>query len=166
VTFRLTLGIDPGMSGAIAVVADGEPTQFIDMPTMARPKSGNEINTAELSARLRGLLQQYSGAYVIAILENVHAMPGQGVSSTFRFGESFGCIKGVLGALAIPYKMVEPTVWKRKFGLLGKEKDFARTNAIQMFPSIAGHLARKKDGGRADALLMARWAHETEQVAA
>lgn len=174
-TFRITLGVDPGQSGAIALLADGVPQRFIDMPTMPRTTTGNEINGAQLAALLRGILIQYTGAHVLAIVENVHAMPKGGVASTFKFGESFGKLKGVLEALGIGYRLVQPEKWKKHFGIqrskeervaLGRAyKDLSRTIAVQRFPALSEELARKKDAGRSDALLMALWAAETEQAA-
>ena len=84
-------------------------------------------------------------------------MPGQGVSSTFHFGESVGVVLGVLGALQMPIRMVTPAKWKKAAGLLGRDKDAARTMAIQHHPEIADQLTRKKDIGRADAVCIARF---------
>lgn len=164
-TLRLVLGCDPGQSGAIAVLADGEPTGFIDMPTMPRKAGGFEVNAASLAAQLRGILQQHRGAYVMAVVEQVGSMPRQGLASTFRFGQSDGILRGVLAALGIGYITVSPVKWKNHYGLTGQVKDAARTLAIRRFPNVADELARKKDGGRADALLIALWAHGTEQHA-
>ena len=164
-TLRLTLGCDPGQSGCVAALADGEPAGFIDMPTMPRKAGGHEINAAALAAKIRGVLMQHPGAHVLAVVEQVSAMPGQGVSSMFRFGQSDGVLRGVLGALGIAYIEANPVRWKNHYGLRGQEKDAARTLAIRRFPSVAGELARKKDQGRADAILMALWAESTEQAA-
>ena len=163
-TNRLILGVDPGQSGAIAMLSDGEPAGFIDMPTTARRAGGNEVNGKELAARLRGVQQEHTGAYILAVIEAVHAMPKQGSASTFRFGESFGVLKGVLASVGITYCLVEPTVWKRQLVLIGKDKDAARLLAIDMFPRAAHDMQRKKDSGRADALLIAHWADLTEQL--
>lgn len=163
-TLRITLGIDPGQTGAIALLADGDFGGFIDMPVVPRPAGGNHIDAVTLAASLRGVFSSHPGAHVFAVLEEVSAMPKQGVSSTFRFGESYGVIRGVLGALGIPFMQVRPDRWKRYLQLAGKEKDVARTVAIQRFPTAAAQLTRKKDIGRADALLIAAWAHITEQV--
>lgn len=161
---HLTLGIDPGQTGAIAVLADGEFAAFVDMPTMARPAGGEQINGSALASALREVRQRYPGAAVLATLEQVGPMPKQGVTSTFRFGEGFGVVQGVLGALGIPLALVHPQRWKRLMGLQGKEKDVARTVALQRFPAAAAQLQRKKDVGRADALLIASWAWTTAQV--
>jgi crossover junction endodeoxyribonuclease RuvC len=117
---------------------------------------------------LRGVLHEAGAARVRAYVEQVNAMPsipgpdgvrrGMGSSSAFRFGESFGVLKGVLAALGIRYELIAPQTWKKSQGLTGSEKDYARTVAIRTFPDMATHLARKKDIGRADALLIARHA--------
>lgn len=164
-TLRLTLGIDPGQTGAVAAIADGRFAAFIDMPTVARAAGGQHIDEVSLADRLRELLAAHPGASVFAVLEEVGAMPKQGVTSTFRFGESYGVIRGVLGALRIPRMQVRPERWKKYLQLSGKEKDVARTVAIQRHPGAAPQLQRKKDIGRADALLIATWAEITEQVA-
>lgn len=163
-SLHLTFGIDPGQSGAVAVLVDGAFAEFVDMPTMPRPAGGHQIAAAELARTLRDIRQRHAGADVTAVLEAVSAMPGQGVSSMFRFGEGFGVIQGVLGALAIPVVLVHPARWKKSMGLTGREKDVARTVAMQRFPRAAAQLARKKDIGRADALLIAAWARGTEQT--
>lgn len=163
-TFRLTLGVDPGQSGAIAAIADGEPAGFIDMPVLTRKAGGQIVDGATLASDLRALIRQHPGAHITAALEQVSAMPGQGVSSMFRFGQADGVVRGVLGALGIGLVEVSPQTWKGRMRLTGTAKDAARTQAIQRFPALAGALARKKDIGRADALLIALWACLTEQA--
>lgn len=145
-------GIDPGQTGAIAFYDTDEQRvlEVFDMPTMARLHGkGQEVNSGELSS----ILRDYWPARVH--LEAVSAMPKQGVSSTFRFAEGFGAIKGVLGALVIPYFLYTPHKWKQGHGLSKKDKDAARTLAINRHPEIADQLSRKKDCGRADAILLA-----------
>lgn len=163
-THRLVIGIDPGQSGALAFLADGKFHRFIDMPTMPRKAGGNEVDAIALARAIRASLAQHPGAYQVAVLEAVSAMPKQGVSGVFRFGESFGVVKGILGALSLPLFLVPPVTWKKRLGLAGAEKDLARTLAIQRFPDVAGELTRKKDIGRADALLIAHWAELTEAI--
>lgn len=162
---RLTLGIDPGTSGAIVVLADGEPVKLLDMPANDRLDIGREVNPVSLAAQLRGLSMQYPGAHVMAALELVGSRPMEGSRSVFRFGEGYGVVKGVLGALGIGWVDVRPQAWKKHHGLIGTAKDAARIYAMQRFPRVALSLKRKRDGGRADALLIARWAWETEQHA-
>lgn len=164
-TLRLCIGIDPGMSGALYALADGIPDVAIDMPLMPRPSGGNHVNAASLAASLRGLIARHAGAYVFAVLEQQGARPGQNISAMFRMGEGYGVIRGVLGAMGVPFLLAHPQSWKRFMRLQGLPKDAARTAMIARYPSAAPNLARKKDGGRADALAIATWAELTQQVA-
>lgn len=155
------IGIDPGVTGAVATDDYGHGSVW-DIPTTVTGKGTvkREINGALLAGILRdiaGNAQASDDEGYTAILERTSAMPGQGVSSMFSMGVSRGVILGVLGALAIPYEEVVPAVWKRHFNLLGKDKDAARTLAIQMFPGMAAQLARVKDHNRAEALLLAAY---------
>ena len=163
-TFRLTLGIDPGQTGCVAALADGVPAGFIDMPTMARRAGGLQVDGAALASQIRAMLAQHPGAYVQAVLEQVASMPRQGVASVFRFGQSDGVVRGVLGAVGVGFIEVPPQTWKRYLRLTGCDKDAARAQVIQRFPQLSGQLSRKKDVGRADALLIALWAEMTEQL--
>lgn len=145
----MKIGIDPGNTGAISVLSDDDEfIDVIDMPLMANGKK-QQINAAELSKII--------GSYRIdkAVVEKVGAMPGQGVSSMFNFGMGFGVIQGVLAGAGIPYQLVTPQSWKKRAGLVGKDKDMARTVAQQLYPGAP--LGRKKDIGRADAILIARF---------
>ncbi len=164
-TNRLILGVDPGQTGAIAALADGVPAGFIDMPVYARKMGGNEVDPFALAVRVREIRERHPGAYVMAVLEQVNALPKQSSNSGFRFGQSDGIVRGVLGALGIRWIEVHPSVWKKRLGLAGTEKDVARTFAIQRYPEAAADLARKKDIGRADAALLATWAELAGQVA-
>lgn len=152
---KIILGFDPGQTGAIAAF-DGERIEaVIDMPTMTRLHGkGNQVDPYTLATALIDLC---AGREATAVLEAVSAMPGQGVTSTFHFGESVGVVLGVLGALQMPVRMVTPGKWKKAAGLLGRDKDTARTLAIQLHPEVADQLARKKDVGRADAVCIARF---------
>jgi len=147
-----TLGIDPGLSGAIALLRNGEFADVWDMPTMGRG-TGNkqQINAAEVARILRECPPCTS------YIELVGAMPGQGVSSMFNFGKAAGAVMGALAALQFPMVEVTPVRWKREFGLIGKEKDMARTHAQQLMPTAP--LSLKKHCGRADALLLALYGH-------
>ena len=155
----MRIGIDPGISGALALLTDDlKLLEVIDMPAMAQGKH-QQVNAAELGKIIERWRRKYEGN-LTAYLEHVSAMPGQGVSSMFGFGVSYGIVQGVLGALQIPVIMVTPGVWKRRAGLIGKEKDMARTLAQRMYP--AANLARKKDIGRADAILIAHFGTENK----
>lgn len=134
VTFRLVIGIDPGLTGAIAWLADGVLTDVCDMPTVGRGKAGRQtVNAPDLARLIREHL--FIGAAVVAVVEEVAARPGQGVTSMFRFGHSCGAIAGVLGALRIPVVYVTPQRWKRYHGLIGAAKDASRGRAIDLYPS-------------------------------
>ena len=149
------LGIDPGLSGALALVDGEKMIRIWDMPVSVKTHGkGNEVNAYLLSDNIIEALEISEGM-LTARVEQVSAMPGQGVSSMFSFGVSFGVISGVIGALGINKQMVRPAAWKRAIGLTGRDKDAARTLAIQLYPEAAQLLARKKDVGRADALLIA-----------
>lgn len=147
----MKIGIDPGLTGAIAVLSDtGKFVAVHDMPVMKLGKSKkNQVDPVALSELILGI------APTSAVLEKVGAMPGQGVSSMFNFGMGYGVIQGVLAALWVDYALSTPQKWKKECGLIGKEKDAARLLAIELFPDAS--LARKKDGGRADALLIAKF---------
>lgn len=146
------LGIDPGLSGAIAAITPNG-IEFHDMPVLAI-KAKQQLDYAGLSH----ILRQYSvSGNVAAAIEFVSSMPGQGVSSMFKFGQCYGASLGILAALQIPYQSVVPVQWKRTFKLVGCEKDESRARALELYPQCAGELRHKKHHGRADALLMARW---------
>jgi crossover junction endodeoxyribonuclease RuvC len=144
----LTLGIDPGVSGAIVLLEDGQPIEWDLMPALKTGKA-TRVNGAAV-ARLCSLLPS-DHIYV----EAVHSMPKQGVSSSFNFGHSAGVIEGVLQALAAPYTLVTPQAWKKRAGLIGQDKDAARSRAIQLWP--AWRALDKKGAGQAfaDAALIA-----------
>jgi crossover junction endodeoxyribonuclease RuvC len=160
----MIIGIDPGITGAIAFLS-AEPRLGVavleDMPTMQRGKTGakQQINGREL-ARIFNSMNTGTPRHVY--LEHVMGAPRKsgggsvmGAASAFNFGHSFGVIQGVLGALEIPYTLVTPSVWKKRANLIGAEKDMSRTRAIELYPKLADELARKKDVGRAEALLIA-----------
>jgi crossover junction endodeoxyribonuclease RuvC len=147
---RCILGIDPGISGAIAFYFPGISSRVAaeDMPT-----AGGEVNAAGLADRIRKMRPD------VAVIERVGAMPGQGVSSTFKFGASFGVACGVLAALEIPCHRVSPASWKKHFRL-SSDKEASRALALRLFPATAEHFSRKKDDGRAEAALIARYGSE------
>ena len=150
----MIVAIDPGQTGALAFMEGGKVTALIDMPTMARTHGkGQQVDPYELAS----LIMEHNGQWGEAVMEQVGAMPGQGSVSMFNFGEGVGIVKGVLGALQIPVRFVTPQRWKKAAGLTGKDKDAARTLAIQLHPEVAGELTRKKDIGRADAVCIAHF---------
>lgn len=149
----MIIGIDPGVTGAVAFLSDElKLLAVFDLPVMTTGKK-QQINPYEL---LRILAKEETGTTVV-YLEQVSAMPGQGVSSTFGFGVSFGIIQGVVAGLGLPLVMITPATWKRRAGLLGKEKDATRTKMQQLFPQAP--LGRKKDIGRADAIAIALYSN-------
>jgi crossover junction endodeoxyribonuclease RuvC len=147
-------GIDPGLSGAVCIfdVEKGALT-ILDMPTV-------EVETGKTAKRrlsepmLAELLRPHEIEH--AALELVHAMPKQGVSSTFNFGQTYGGIRGVLAGLRVPITMITPSKWTRDLKVTGG-KDANRQRAAQLFPAYAASFARAKDDGRADACLLAYW---------
>ena len=145
------LGIDPGINGAFARIYKDD-VSVHDLPTAGEGKH-RIIATAVLAHQLKEI------APTFAVMERVHAMPRQGVSSSFRFGQAFGAIEGVLGALGVSLSYVTPAQWKRALGL-SADKDEARLRAIQLYPAAAENLQRRKDVDRAEALLIATWARD------
>jgi crossover junction endodeoxyribonuclease RuvC len=118
------------------------------------PVAGKQVDTRNLAELIRSYQSDFA---LTAWLENVHSMPREGVSSAHKFGRCWGAVDGVLGALGIATNLVTPQKWKRDAGLIGRDKDAGRLLALRLFPSLAGELKRKKDHGRADALLIARY---------
>ena len=158
----LIIGIDPGISGAICFFENGEVKEILDMPTMADGKKNKkQINGPQFYNEIYSRLKNYSKKDVIVVVEQVSAMPGQGVTSMFNFGQSFGLIKGIIAALKLPIFFVRPSKWKKHFELLKSSKDASRTKTIEMYPALADKLSRKKDVNKSDAILIARYYNET-----
>lgn len=147
----MILGVDPGISGALAWIDGGDIAHLEDMPTMTvdiGKAAKRQVNPAILADLV--LSRRITGAWV----EKVHAMPGQGVTSMFGFGRSFGVVEGVLAALSIPVTLVTPQAWGKTMGV-AKGKDGNRQRACELWPTWSGSFARVKDDGRADAALIA-----------
>ena len=144
------LGIDPGLSGAYVLLENGTPIEWGTMPVMVEG-SNKRVNASALASQWR------FANIDIAFLEQVGAMPGQGVSSMFTFGHAVGSVMGVLGALEIPVSSVTPQSWKKAAGVNGKDKDEARSKALQLWPQWRE--LDKKGAGQAfaDAALIARF---------
>ncbi len=152
----ILLGIDPGVSGALSVYEHKKLVEVLDMPTMSEGKKNKkQINSAQLSLEIKKRINGSDENAVV--IEHVTAMPGQGVTSMFNFGQSFGVIKGICSALNLPVYFVRPVKWKKHFNLIGSSKDASRTKAIEMFPSFSDNMARKKDANKADAILIGRY---------
>ena len=152
----IVFGIDPGVSGALSIYENKKLKEVIDMPTMSEGKKNKkQINAAQLSLEIK---QRINGSSETAVvIEHVTAMPGQGVTSMFNFGQSFGVIKGICSALTMPIYFVRPVKWKKHFNLIGSSKDASRTKAIELFPSFSNDMAKKKDANKADAILIGRY---------
>lgn len=152
----IVFGIDPGVSGALSIYENKKLKEVIDMPTMSEGKKNKkQINAAQLSLKIK---QRINGSSETAVvIEHVTAMPGQGVTSMFNFGQSFGVIKGICSALTLPIYFVRPVKWKKHFNLIGSSKDASRTKAIELFPSFSNDMAKKKDANKADAILIGRY---------
>ena len=154
----LIIGIDPGITGAICFLQDGNIIDVIDMPTMA---SGNnnkkQINGSQIFNEISLKIKSHKSDNVNVVVEQVSAMPGQGVTSMFNFGQSFGVIKGVCAAMQLPIFFVRPVKWKKHFDLINSQKDSSRVKAIEMFPKFSSILSRKKDSNKADAMLIANY---------
>ena len=160
----LIIGIDPGITGAICFFENGEVRDIVEMPSMAEGKKNKrQINGPqiynEISRRIEGLQKKN----IAVVIEQVSAMPGQGVTSMFNFGQSFGVLKGICSAMQLPMHFVRPAKWKKYFNLIKTEKDASRTKVIEIFPYISSKLSKKKDANKADAILLASFFFETYQ---
>ena len=154
------IGIDPGLSGAIAILQDKQVLGIYDMPVMSEGKKNKrQLN----SALLANLIKQniIDDEEVAIVVEQVNAMPGQGVTSMFNFGQTFGAIKGICATLELPIFFVRPSKWKKHFELINSSKDSSRTKAIEMYPKLSSELSKKKDVNKSDAILIARFFSET-----
>ena len=153
-------GIDPGLSGAIALLENNKVLDVIELPVMSEGKKNKrQLNSAQLSNFISKNVENIDTTAVI--VEQVNAMPGQGVTSMFNFGQTFGAIKGICAALDLPIYFVRPSKWKKHFELINSSKDSSRTKAIEMYPKLSNQLARKKDVNKSDAILIARFFSET-----
>jgi len=156
----IIIGIDPGVSGAICILTNGKITEIYEMPTMIDGKKNKkQVNGAEVTNIINKELVNEKDINVV--IEHVSAMPGQGVTSMFNFGQSFGVLKGICAALKLPVHFIRPVKWKKYFNLINTEKDASRTKVIEVFPYISSKISKKKDANKADAILIARFFHET-----
>ena len=154
------IGIDPGLNGAIAVLQENKVKEIFDVPVMPEGKKNKrQLNSAQLVKLLKDIISD--NEEIAVVVENVSAMPGQGVTSMFNFGQTFGAIKGICAALGLPIFFVRPAKWKKHFDLINSSKDASRTKAIEMYPSLSDQLSKKKDVNKSDAILIARFYSET-----
>ena len=158
----LIIGIDPGISGSICFFENGKIIDVVEMPTMIDGKKNKrQVNGAQIFNEISKRINKIEKGNLRVVIEQVSAMPGQGVTSMFNFGQSFGILKGVCSAMQLPMYFVRPAKWKKYFGLINSEKDASRTRAIEMFPYFSSHLSKKKDSNKADAILIASFYYET-----
>ena len=157
------IGIDPGLSGGIAVLENNKVLNIFDMPVMPEGKKNKrQLNSAQLVTLIKGNIK--SNEEITVIVEQVNAMPGQGVASMLNFGQTFAAIKGVCAALELPIFFVRPSKWNKHFELINSSKDSSRTKAIEMYPKLSNQLAKKKDVNKSDAILIARFYSETRLI--
>ena len=160
----LIIGIDPGVSGSICFLQDGKITDVVDMPTMTDGKKNKrQVNGSQIFNEISKRINKVKNQDIRVVIEQVSAMPGQGVTSMFNFGQSFGILKGICSAMQLPMYFVRPVKWKKYFNLINSEKDASRTRAIEIFPYFSSHLTKKKDSNKADAILIASFYYETYQ---
>ena len=161
----LIIGIDPGISGSICFLDNGKILVVIEMPIMTDGKKNKkQVNGSQVYNEVTKRIKQFEKNQIRVVIEHVSAMPGQGVTSMFNFGQSFGILKGICTAMQLPMYFVRPTKWKKYFNLLNSEKDASRTRAIEIFPYFSSQLSRKKDSNKADAILIASFYHETYKI--
>ena len=158
----LIIGIDPGISGSICFFKNGEIKDVIDMPTMTEGKKNKkQVNGSQIFNEISKRIKEIDRKDIKVVIEQVSAMPGQGVTSMFNFGQSFGILKGICSAMQLPMYFVRPLKWKKYYNLINSEKDASRTRAIEIFPYFSSNLSRKKDSNKADAILIASFYYET-----
>ena len=158
----LIIGIDPGISGSICFFEDGKILDVVEMPTMIEGKKNKrQVNGSQVYNEISNRIHKVKNQEIRVIIEQVSAMPGQGVTSMFNFGQSFGILKGMCSAMQLPMFFVRPAKWKKYFNLINSEKDASRTRAIEIFPYFSTKLSRKKDSNKADAILIASFYYET-----
>ena len=157
----LIIGIDPGISGSICFFEDGKIIEVIEMPVMTEGKKNKkQVNGAQINNEFLKRIHNKDDD-IRVVIEQVSAMPGQGVTSMFNFGQSFGILKGICSAMQLPMFFVRPAKWKKYFNLINSQKDASRTKAIEIFPYFSRQLSKKKDSNKADAILISSFYYET-----
>ena len=161
----LIIGIDPGISGSICFFQDGKIVEVVEMPTMTEGKKNKkQVNGSQIFNEISEKIKKLDKKEIKVVIEQVSAMPGQGVTSMFNFGQSFGILKGICSSMQLPMYFVRPAKWKKYFNLINSEKDASRTRAIEIFPYFSNQLSRKKDSNKADAILIASFYYETYKI--
>jgi len=160
----LIIAIDPGISGSLCFFEEGKIIDIVEMPNMAAGKKNKrQVNGAQIYNEISLRIKNFQKENIKVVIEQVSAMPGQGVTSMFNFGQSFGVLKGICSAMQLPMYFVRPAKWKKYFNLINTKKDASRTKAIEIFPYISAQLSKKKDSNKADAILLASFFFETYQ---
>ena len=161
----LIIGIDPGISGSICFFEDGKILDVIEMPTMTEGKKNKrQVNGSQIYNEILKKTVGFKKENIRVVIEQVSAMPGQGVTSMFNFGQSFGILKGICSAMQLPMYFVRPAKWKKHYNLINLQKDASRTRAIEIFPYFSSQLSKKKDSNKADAILIASFYYETYKI--
>ena len=161
----LIIGIDPGISGSICFFENGKILDVVEMPTMIEGKKNKkQVNGSQVYNEILKRIDKIEKQNIRVVIEQVSAMPGQGVTSMFNFGQSFGILKGICSAMTLPMYFVRPAKWKKYFGLINSQKDASRTKVIEMFPYFSTQLSKKKDSNKADAILIANFYYETYKL--
>jgi crossover junction endodeoxyribonuclease RuvC len=161
----LIIGIDPGISGSICFLQDGKIVDVVEMPTMTEGKKNKkQVNGSQIVNEISEKIKELDKREIKVVIEQVSAMPGQGVTSMFNFGQSFGILKGICSSMQLPMYFVRPAKWKKYFNLINSEKDASRTRAIEIFPYFSNQLSKKKDSNKADAILIASFYYETYKI--
>ena len=161
----LIISIDPGITGSICFFKNNKIIEVIEMPTMTEGKKNKkQVNGAQIFNEISKRIRDIEKENIRVVIEYVSAMPGQGVTSMFNFGQSFGILKGICSAMQLPMYFVRPAKWKKYFGLINSEKGASRTKAIEMFPYFSSNLSKKKDINKADAILIASFYNETYKL--
>ena len=161
----IIIGIYPGVSGSICFLKDGKILDVIVMPVMNEGKKNKkQVNGAQIYNEITKKINSNPETKIRVVIEHVTAMPGQGVTSMFNFGQSFGVLKGICSAMRLPMFFVRPAKWKRYYNLINSEKDASRTRAIEIFPDFSSQLSKKKDSNKADAILIASFYYETYKI--
>ena len=162
----LIIGIDPGISGSICFLDNGKILDVIEMPIMTDGKKNKkQVNGSQIFNEISKRINNIDVKEVRVVIEQVSAMPGQGVTSMFNFGQTFGILKGICSAMQLSMYFVRPAKWKKYFNLINSEKDASRTRVIEIFPYISSQLSKKKDSNKADAILIASFYYETYKSA-
>ena len=161
----LIISIDPGITGSICFFKNNKIIEVIEMPTMTEGKKNKkQVNGAQIFNEISNRIMDIERENIRVVIEQVSSMPGQGVTSMFNFGQSFGILKGICSAMQLPMYFVRPAKWKKYFGLINSDKGASRTKAIEMFPYFSSNLSKKKDVNKADAILIASFYYETYKL--